>query len=299
MFGVAVRGDLSSTGTSNQIFFWGAGNTTTSAIGFKANGGNFPNPTGNGDGYNTYLTMDSSGRGWVFGERTTGFANVYTSGWILNNGIWQANASMRSPIFYDSNDTGYYLDPNTTSDSALRIRGGALHGPNPTWGTYLLVGGDGRNNYINNTTVASVCSTNGNLHMDAASGLDMYLNYYDGNSIQFGNGANGIHSTLSSAGNLALGGTVTATNLIGQGQTWQNVVGSRAAGTLYTNSTSRPITVIICCSYGQSNMTVYVDSVSFLVTGPYSNSVLLSATLIVPPGSTYKADSVSAWMELR
>jgi len=44
---------------------------------------------------------------------------------------------------------------------------------------------------------------------------------------------------------------------------------------------------------------VYVDSVAFLVTGPYGNSVILSSTLIVPPGSTYKADSVSAWMELR
>ena len=117
MYGVAIRGDLSSTDTSNQIFFWGAGNSTTSAIGFKANGGNFTNPTGAGDGYNTYFTMDSPGRGWVFREGTggTNFAAAYTSGWILNNGVWQANASMRAPIFYDSADTAYYLDPNGNS----------------------------------------------------------------------------------------------------------------------------------------------------------------------------------------
>jgi len=115
--GVAIRGDLSSTATDNQIFFWGTGNTTTSAIGFKANGGNFANPTGTGDGYNTYLTMDTSGRGWVFRQGTGGnnFTSAYTSGWILNNGIWQANASMRAPIFYDSNDTGYYVDPASKS----------------------------------------------------------------------------------------------------------------------------------------------------------------------------------------
>jgi hypothetical protein len=120
MFGVAIRGDQNSTDTSNQIFFWGAGTTTTSAIGFKSNGGYFPNPTGNGDGYNTYLTMDSDGRGWVFRRGVGGsdFTAAYTSGWILNNGVWQANASMRAPIFYDSNNTGYYCDPNSTSNFA-------------------------------------------------------------------------------------------------------------------------------------------------------------------------------------
>jgi hypothetical protein len=117
LYGVAIRGDVSATSTDNQIFFWGTGSGTTSAIGFKANGGSFANPTGNGDGYNTYLTMDTDGRGWVFrrGVGGTDFTSAYTAGWILNNGIWQANASMRAPIFYDSNNTAYYLDPASTS----------------------------------------------------------------------------------------------------------------------------------------------------------------------------------------
>ena len=116
VWGVAIRGDNSGTGTGNQIFFWGPGDSTTSAIGFKANGGAFPNPTGNGDGYNTYFTMDSNGRGWVFRRSNDGtFGNVYTAGWILNNGIAQFNDSTRSPIFYDSADTGYYVDPNSYS----------------------------------------------------------------------------------------------------------------------------------------------------------------------------------------
>jgi len=122
-YGVAIRGDKSSTGTGNQLFLWDAGNTTTSAIGFKANGGNFANPTGNGDGYNTYFTMDTDGRGWVFRRGTGGtdFTSANNSGWILNNGVWQANASMRAPIFYDSNDTGYYVNPNSTSNVSAMI----------------------------------------------------------------------------------------------------------------------------------------------------------------------------------
>ena len=106
----------------------------------------------------------------------------------LNKGVY-AQSRIDATIYYDTNDTSYYLDPNTTSDQALRIRGGALHGPNPTWGKYLLVGGDGRQNRVDDSNVASVCTTNGNLHMDAASGYQMYLNYYDGTAIYFGGGA--------------------------------------------------------------------------------------------------------------
>jgi hypothetical protein len=127
LYGIAVRGDQNSTDSRNQIFFWGAGDTTTSAIGFKSNGGEFPNPTGNGDGYNTYFTMDTDGRGWVFRRGVGGadFNSANNSGWILNNGVWQANASMRAPIFYDSNDTTFYMDPASTSVvSAIRFTGG-------------------------------------------------------------------------------------------------------------------------------------------------------------------------------
>jgi hypothetical protein len=127
LYGLAIRGDQSPTDTSNQIFFWSAGNTTTSAIGFKNNGGNFPNPTGQGDGYNTYLTMDSVGRGWVFRRGVGGsdFSSAYTSGWILNNGIWQSNGDMRAPIFYDANDTAYYTDQSGGSSHRYQVLRGA------------------------------------------------------------------------------------------------------------------------------------------------------------------------------
>jgi hypothetical protein len=41
---------------------------------------------------------------------------------VYIRGYTQAEGSSRSPIFYDSNDTGYYLDPNTTGLS-LRVNG--------------------------------------------------------------------------------------------------------------------------------------------------------------------------------
>ena len=100
------------------------------------------------------------------------------------NSYAQSETSFRAPIFYDSNDTGYYLDPNSTSDQALRIRGGAYFGPNVSWGRYLWVGTNSRP-----SDEASVCATDGNLHIDSMSGHMIYLNYYsNANVYQGGSG---------------------------------------------------------------------------------------------------------------
>jgi hypothetical protein len=39
-----------------------------------------------------------------------------TNGYIYTDVYLEAAGSLRAPIFYDSNDTGYYLDPNSTSN---------------------------------------------------------------------------------------------------------------------------------------------------------------------------------------
>jgi len=60
------------------------------------------------------------GGDWTTNARTIRFDNVgYGTSWSLTidtGGNVQSSASMRAPIFYDSNDTGYYLDPNGTSN---------------------------------------------------------------------------------------------------------------------------------------------------------------------------------------
>jgi len=213
LWGLAIRGDNSSTGTTNQITFWGGSMTTTSAIGFKSNGAPFTNPTGNGDGYNTYLTMDTVGRGWVFRRGTGGtdFSAAYTSGWILNNGIWQANASMRAPIFYDSEDTGYYVDPNSISRMNTIVYDNLKFSGDQTYG--LL----GRNAYVD--------TINGR-------GADpLELNYYDGGSVIIGTGANGSKAlyagSLYDAGNRVYSAGNPQTNISGSAGT---VTGSSTIG---------------------------------------------------------------------
>lgn len=135
---------------------------------------------------------------WAFGyfgnesNDDIGFHNG-TNGWRLDHSFNMTSiGSVRSPIFYDSNDTGYYVDPNSTSNSALRMRGGALFGPNPTWGAYLYVGTDGRVG-----SEATVAVTNGNLHIDSKNGYGLYFNWYSTNNI-YTNANMGIGSDSAS-----------------------------------------------------------------------------------------------------
>jgi hypothetical protein len=170
-----------------------------------------------GSGGNIQLQFRSNHNSAIRGYLYCDTAN--TMGFLTSGGNWRfqcndagqctAAGDLRAPIFYDSNDTGYYADFNSLSDSAVRVRGGTLHGPNATWGAYLLVGGNGRNNYINSGT-PSVCATNGNLHLDAGSGFETYINYYDGNNIYFGGGQDNIVGRINSSGVLTMANDVIA-----------------------------------------------------------------------------------------
>jgi hypothetical protein len=151
-----------------------------------------------------YSTADISlMRMQIWGGYPAGKRNIYTvdeNQNVLFPTVLSASESSRAPAFYDSDDTTYYANLASTSDLAVRQRGGTLHGPNPTWGKYLLIGGDGRQNYTNDANVASVCTTDGNLHIDAASNKDLYLNFYDGNAVYFGSGSSSTASSIENDG---------------------------------------------------------------------------------------------------
>lgn len=136
---------------------------------------------------------------WQYGAMYKNNTDIY------DISIGYANSSFRAPIFYDSNDTGYYADFNSTSDSALRVRGGALFGPNPTWGAFLYVGTNGRVG-----TSATVAVTNGNLHLDSQNGYQMYLNWYSTEAVWTG-GSLGV-GAASASHRLHVHGTGFATS---------------------------------------------------------------------------------------
>ena len=107
---------------------------------------------------------------------------------------------------------------------------------------------------------------------------------------------------------------VTPANLnstvLGMGQTWQNMLGSRVAGTTYTNSTGRSICVsaTINSSAGSpsaNSITLTVGGVTAAQGTYYAGNVNQGGAVfaVVPPGATYSisisAGSIPVWAELR
>jgi hypothetical protein len=104
------------------------------------------------------------------------------------------------------------------------------------------------------------------------------------------------------------GATVTGESTgIGYGQTWQDLTVSRNFGVTYTNTTSKPIQVIVYGTTNGSGSGVFltVNGVTLPPSFTYSSTVpVISAAAIVPPNATYSASaysgaSYSGWYELR
>lgn len=111
---------------------------------------------------------------------------------------------------------------------------------------------------------------------------------------------------LTSDGNMYYRASLTSRfGSIGVGQTWQDVTASRNAGVTYTNSTGKPIQVIVRMGTTVINngnaVQFYVDNNLMFSASLYSYSDNMG--IIIPNGSTYKATTsngtVEYWRELR
>lgn len=95
-------------------------------------------------------------------------------------------------------------------------------------------------------------------------------------------------------------------DVIGSGQTWQNVKDSRASGTTYTNSTGKPIMVIVTVQ-GSSGvvMSCTVGGVVLAYAKDYFTGYTkeMPISFIVPAGATYSVTVstgiLGSWVELR
>jgi hypothetical protein len=94
-------------------------------------------------------------------------------------------------------------------------------------------------------------------------------------------------------------------NCVGLGQTWQDVTGSRSAGTVYTNSTGRPIQVsVIIVGTGSAQGSITLNGTATAVSSMIEAvSATHQYTFIIPNSQTYlvtlSAGSIQKWLELR
>lgn len=123
-------------------------------------------------------------------------------------------------------------------------------------------------------------------------------------------------STQAVAGNWTTPATLTqgigglalaALSSFGYGQTLQNVTGSRAIATTYTNTTGRPIWCLLYITSASSSVSASVSinggtNRVFAVCALPSGAAQCTGTFIVPAGATYAISTggtVSGWDELR
>lgn len=116
--------------------------------------------------------------------------------------------------------------------------------------------------------------------------------------------ANKTYTLPSGGGELATTAdvvTIANGHDLGVGQTWQDVTASRAAGTIYTNSTGKPIMVIIQDGHATNwGFTITLNGTISYVAPGYGN--FGSTSFIVPDTWTYKINTVNSlgkWLELR
>ena len=104
------------------------------------------------------------------------------------------------------------------------------------------------------------------------------------------------------------GAALTSLPVLGVGQTWQDVTGSRAKDTTYTNSTSKPIMCMVMCNItttGAANIVVGGVTIGFGYFNSSTNNSYTPMVFVVPPGTTYRLSTASgsityiSWSELR
>lgn len=98
-------------------------------------------------------------------------------------------------------------------------------------------------------------------------------------------------------------------DVFGSGQSWQTMTGSRAINTSYTNSSGKPISVIVSftsnAAGGFGGSVVVADVTLPALTYHAANQGYVNTlTFIVPIGATYKVNPLNnatyaSWMELR
>lgn len=113
-----------------------------------------------------------------------------------------------------------------------------------------------------------------------------------------------VRSTAANAVEIVTGDFLQFKSL-GIGQTWQDVLASRALNTNYTNTTGRPIflSVMVAGTGGLDSVIFLVDGLVVASCNDTANNTDYPTTIIVPAGSTYRVNAagglIMIWAELR
>ncbi|WP_207955643.1 hypothetical protein [Pseudomonas putida] len=148
-------------------------------------------------------------------------------------------------------------------------------------------------------------------------GYPMGINFYRSSAVRaqlaisYGSSTSGagVYYRQSAGGLNTWSRLLEAGEALGLKQTWKNMTSSRVLGTTYTNTTTKPIQIVALVGPSSAaNVTPRFTIDAMPIAGNYTsvaNQYAITASCIVPPGSTYNltvANGTAAlvsWYELR
>lgn len=113
----------------------------------------------------------------------------------------------------------------------------------------------------------------------------------------------------TTAGTVAAGDDSRFDMMLGVNQTYQDVLSSRVANTVYTNSTGKPIFIVVSGTQDTRDVPILLKATidnKEISMHSYGSTAIATLTLPVPNGSTYKINAsngsnprITTWLELR
>jgi hypothetical protein len=202
------------------------------------------------------------------------------------------------------NITGaFQLDATAGASGQALVSAGGSN--TPTWSTLGTMAAQ------NSTTVAITGGTITGITDLAVADGGTGASTLSANAVLLGNGTSALQTVApSTSGNVLTSNGTTWTSAaapvsLGIGQTWQDVTGSRAVGTTYTNSTGNPIFLAISGNSGNGTGTFSINGSIIAQVGessPFAGQSGINFNIVIPNGNTYLANgdwNVTYWWELR